>query len=164
MPWDNFHFCMNTYLPEARNQIHSTFLKTTAEWLVMLDSDVIPPPNFATKLMSHNKKMVGGWYCKKDMLNPDMRFPVVYDYAAEKDNVHFWNIRKQPGKGLERVDAAGAGCWLIHRDVAKAIGEHPYNMEHGGEDMELCVKVRNAGFDLWIDWDVACSHIGTAVY
>lgn len=164
MPWDNFHFCLNTYLPEARNQIHNAFLKSNNEWLVMLDSDVIPPPDFASRLIAHEKPMIGGWYCKKDMMNPELRYPVVYDDLETRDGIRYWNIRKQAGEGIEKVDAAGAGCWLMHRDVARAIGENPYNMEHGGEDMELCVKVRNAGFEIWIDWDIACSHVGTALY
>jgi len=164
MPWDNFHFCMNTYLPEARNQIHRAFVKSGCEWLAMLDSDVIPPPDFIYKLLSSGKKMIGGWYCKKAWDKPEERYPVVYDDGGMKEGIHYWMIRKKPGIGLEKVDSAGAGCWLMHRDVAKAIGEMPYNMEHGGEDMELCVKVKNAGFDIWIDWSLACSHLGMAPY
>jgi len=60
------------------------------------------------------------------------------------------------------VDAAGAGCWLMHRDVAKAIGHSPYDMQTGGEDLSLCLKVHEAGFDTWIDWDIACAHAGVA--
>ena len=162
MPWDNYHFCMNTYLPEARNQIHKAFLKSGCEWLVMLDSDVIPPPDFVEKLLSADKKMIGGWYKKKDLFQSGQ--PVVYDDNGLQNGVHYWIGRQSAGTGLEKVDAAGAGCWLMHRDVAKAIGETPYNMEHGGEDMELCVKVKNAGYEIWIDWDVACAHVGAALY
>jgi hypothetical protein len=47
--------------------------------------------------------------------------------------------------------------------VAKALGPKPFNMEHGGEDLEFCWKVKEAGFDLWIDWDVKCDHAGVAL-
>lgn len=164
MPWDGYAFAMQTYLPAARNYIHKKFLQSGAEWLVMLDSDVVPPPDFVNRLLGHNKKMAGGWYCKKAWDKPEERFPVVYDYIEEKDGVFWWNIRKRPGKGLEKVDGAGAGCWLMHRDVARAIGEEPYDMMNGGEDMSLCVKVRKTGFDIWIDWDLPCSHLGMAPY
>lgn len=159
MPWDSVAITMSTYLPSARNYIHDKFLDNgTSEWLVMLDSDVLPPPDFLDRLLSHNKKMVGGWY----KLKGGMHEPVVYDYGDKKDLVNYWKKRTVAGKGLEKVDAAGAGCWLMHRDVAQAIGHSPYDMETGGEDLSLCLKVHAAGFDTWIDWDVACAHAGVA--
>jgi hypothetical protein len=71
-----------------------------------------------------------------------------------------WTARKEPGKGLEKVDGAGAGCWLMHRKVAEAIGAEPYDMLRGGEDLDLCLKVTQAGFDIHSDWDIACAHAG----
>jgi len=160
MPWDSFSICMNTYLPMARNTIHNAFIESGLEWLVMLDSDVLPPPTFLDKLLASKKKMVGGWYRKKGGAG----YPVVYDYVkTDEKGIHWHNIRKVPGSGLEKVDAAGAGCWLMHRDVAKAIGTKPYNEEHGGEDLDLCVKVNKAGFNIYIDWEIACAHAGVGV-
>lgn len=156
MPWDDTGITLNTYLPEARNHLHEMFLQSTAQWMVMLDSDVLPPPNFVEKLMAHNLPIVGGWYKKKDSKGQ----PVVYDYEAKDNGFHWWKIREKPGVGLEKVDGAGAGCWLLKREVAEALGEKPYDMEHGGEDLDFCVKVKEAGFDIYIDWDVACAHAG----
>lgn len=157
MPWDGVAIAMNTYLPKARNYIHDSFLDMgKTDWLVMLDSDVLPPPNFLDRLLSHNKKMVGGWYKMKG----GMGEPVVYDYG---EKINIWKQRQVPGKGLESVGAAGAGCWLMHRDVAKAIGHSPYNLEIGGEDMTLCETVHKAGFETWIDWDIACAHAGVGI-
>ena len=160
MPWDSILLASSTYLPDARNIIHTNFLATDIEWLAMLDSDVLPPPSFLDQLLAHKLPMVGGWYRKKGEGYP----PVVYDFDHIEDGINKFKIRNQPGVGLEKVDAAGAGCWLMHRDVALAIGERPYNMEHGGEDLELCRKVQAAGFDIYIDWDVACAHAGTGIY
>jgi hypothetical protein len=52
----------------------------------------------------------------------------------------------------------------MSRQVAVAIGEKPYDMLRGGEDLELCRKVVAGGFELWIDWDVECGHAGVNVY
>jgi hypothetical protein len=76
---------------------------------------------------------------------------------------HAWNKHGDAAfvfEGLEKVDVAGAGCWLMHRSVAEAIGRRPYDMNDGGEDLKLCQKVREAGFDLHIDWSVECLHVG----
>lgn len=157
MPWDSVCTTQSTYLPDARNSIHSDFLSTGNEWLVMLDSDVIPPPDFLDRLLAHHLPMVGGWYHKKG----EPFDPVVYDFDHIGDDGKYkYRIRKEPGAGLEEVDAAGAGVWLMHRDVAKAVGERPYDMEHGGEDLRLCERVKAAGFKIYIDWSVACAHCG----
>lgn len=161
MPWDDIAISHSTYLPEARNFVHESFVKySKLEWLMMLDSDVMPPPSVLQQLLSHGKLMVGGWYRKKGGMNE----PVVYDYQGKKeDGKHGWKIRMVPGEGLERVDGAGAGCWLMHRSVAEAIGLKPYDMERGGEDLGLCLKVKEAGFDCWIDWKLACAHLGVGI-
>ncbi len=160
MPWDNVITAQSTYLPDARNIIHKGFFETECEYLVMLDSDVLPPPDFLSRLLTHHLPMVGGWYHKKGDPYP----PCVYDVErTDEQGITWYKVREQPGTGLEKVDAAGAGCWLMRRDVALAIGEKPYNMEHGGEDMELCRKVKAAGFDIYIDWSVASAHCGVAI-
>lgn len=158
MPWDINLIAQSTYLPDARNIIHRNFLEgCDAQWLVMLDSDVMPPPNFLEKLLSYKLPMVGGWYRRKGAEND----PVVYDFQGMGENGRMvWTARKEPGKGLEKVDGAGAGCWLMHRKVAEAIGTEPYDMLRGGEDLDLCLKVTQAGFDIHIDWDIACAHAG----
>lgn len=164
MPWDDFMTSISTYLPEARNDIHQDYVTLTGdEWLMMLDSDVSPPARIVDRLLAHTKdpnvKMVGGWYRQKG----EPYSPVVYqDLEVGEDGTLHKRIYEEfeIGKGLEQVDAAGAGCWLIHRSVAEAIGERPYDMEHGGEDLKLCLKVREAGFKIFIDWELACAHIG----
>lgn len=152
LPWDEMYFTSATYLPEARNTIHNRYLeKSPCKWMVMLDSDVMPPLDFLDRLLKHKKPMVGGWYRMK----LPGRAPVVYD-VIDGRIVH----KKEPGAGLEAVDVAGAGCWLMHRTVAEAIGQSPYDMKDGGEDLALCRKVHDAGFETFIDWSVECLHLG----
>jgi len=164
MPWDDVVVARSTYLPDARNMVHNNFVnKSKCEWLFMLDTDVLPPPGIIERFLEHaksGKKMIGGWYRKKG----EPYLPVVYDYRfqAEGDGIHLWDPREQPGTGVESVDGAGAGCWFMHREVAEALGNKPYDMEHGGEDLVLCKKVSEIGYKMWIDWDMACAHIGVA--
>ena len=158
MPWDDLYTIGSTYLPEARNTLHRFFVEESqCEHLVMLDSDVLPPPDFLERLLAHNKPLVGGWYRKKD----EVGTPCVYTYETqEADGVYWWKPRPVPGVGLEQVDGAGAGCWLMHRTVAEALGPKPYDMNQGGEDLALCKRVTDLGFPIFIDWSIACAHAG----
>lgn len=169
MPWDNIATVTSTYLPSARNEIHNIFLENhDTSHLLMLDSDVLPPPRLIEKLMLHRKDMVGGWYRKKEKhpveVNGEIQIlqrPVVHDFDRTDENgVSYYVQRLHAGKGLESVSAAGAGCWLMSRKVAEALGKSPYDMNSGGEDMVICKKITDLGFKLWIDWDIACAHAG----
>ena len=160
MPWDEVSTSRSTYLPTARNMIHDNFLEhSETPWLVMLDSDVLPPPDFLDRLLSHDKPFVGGWYRMKG----GMEYPVVYDDNGKVDpeNGHpLYNPRHEAGTGLEAVSALGAGCLSMHRDVAEAIGRSPYNLEGGGEDLALCRAIDAAEYEVLVDWSVACAHLG----
>jgi hypothetical protein len=160
MPWDDLYTIGSTYLPDARNTLHQFFVEQSqCEHLVMLDSDVLPPPDFLERLLAHRKPLVGGWYRKKD----EAGTPCVYDYVKqEADGVYWWKARSEPGTGLEQVDGAGAGCWLMHKEVARALGPKPYDMNQGGEDLTLCKRVTDLGFPIFIDWTIACGHAGVA--
>lgn len=168
MPWDDAIFSGSTYLPEARNKIHKMFVEQSEnEYLFMLDSDVLPPPGTIEKLLRHMQsredvRMVGGWYrIKQEPYNPVVYHDDGFDDRGIAQYAQYGG--NEVGTGLEKVDAAGAGCWMMHRSVAEAIGKKPYHMAEGGEDLLLCRKVREAGFDIFIDWDLACAHAGVAV-
>ena len=170
MPWDFLATTQSTYLPEARNEIHNMFLNELGgSHLFMLDSDVLPPPGIIGSLLAHEKDMVGGFYRKKEKFATKnlsgetvyIQRPVVYDYSHSTDEKDLYKQRLAEGNGMERVDAAGAGCWLMSRKVAEALGESPYDLQRGGEDMVLSKKVNDLGFELWIDWNLPCAHLGT---
>lgn len=168
MPWDAVITTQSTYLPDARNQIHNVFLdKGVGSHLLMLDSDVLPPPAFIDTLLAHNLPIVGGWYRKKEKYGYKdanggiiiTQRPVVYDYVGgEKGNL--FSQRVTPGHGLEQVGGAGAGAWLMRRDVAEKLGHSPYSMENGGEDLVLCRKITELGIPMYVDWSLACAHMG----
>jgi hypothetical protein len=157
MPWDGVAFSEGTYLPEARNFIHNTYLQeSNLPFLQMLDSDILFPPNLVERLMAHNLPIVGGWY-----RNKGRKFPVVYNFVEEGgDGVNHWRHRDVPGEGLEKVDGMGAGCFLMKREVAEKLGENPYDMNAGGEDMVLCRKLMKLGIPLHVDWSINLAHVG----
>jgi hypothetical protein len=161
MPWDSISTTESTYLPSARNDIHNTYLTDTdAPYLMMLDSDVLPPPNIVDILMSHQKHIVGGWYRNKSLKKGP--HPIVYDFHQETEKELQWRNRAEPGIGLEKVDGMGAGCWLMSRELAEALGENPYSMERGTEDLVLCKKIMDLGYEMWVDWDMSCAHMGVS--
>ena len=158
MPWDSVITTESTYLPSARNTIHNNYLeRNTDPYLMMMDSDVLSPPDIVQTLINHNKHIVGGWYRKKSRENAH---PVVYDFDGEDNEGIYFRPRNEPGTGLEKVAGMGAGCWLMSRELAEALGTSPYSMERGTEDLVLCKKIMDLDYEMWVDWDLACPHVG----
>jgi len=162
MPWDDYVSTESTYLPSARNEIHNTF-KNDSDYpfLMMVDSDIIFPRLMVEQLMSYKLPIVGGWYKNKHWAHEP--HPIVYDFLhTTHDGRSKYKHRENPGEGLERVDAMGAGCWLISRETAEAIGDSPYDMEKGGEDLRFSKKLMDLDIPMHVDWDIACAHIGVS--
>ena len=53
-----------------------------------------------------------------------------------------------------------AGCWLMARELAEALGKDPYSMDKAAEDLVLCKKIMDLGYEMWVDWDLPCAHCG----
>lgn len=160
MPWDSWLTTEGTYLGKARNEIHGRYVRKSAgvPFLMMLDSDIVFPQLLVEILMSHELPIVGGWY--KDKHAAD-HHPAVYDFVNDDEQgISHWKHRDAPGKGIEKVDAMGAGCWLMTREVAEALGEEPYETFGGGEDMKLCRKLMKLGIPLHVDWSLNLAHVG----
>jgi choline kinase len=149
---DVFIFSEGTYLHIARNKIHNAFLESGKDFLMMLDSDVMFPPNIAQTLWTRHLPIVGGWYHDKKGGHP-----AVYD-LEDTMVAH----RTEAGTGIEKVYAMGAGCWLMSKETAKALGESPYEMHKngGGEDFVICEKMLAKNIPLHVDWEICCAHLG----
>jgi len=162
MPWDDWITSEGTYLQKSRNYIHNTFLtQSDTHYLMMLDSDILFPPHLVEMLMSHDLPIVGGWYRDKKAEN---HHPAVYDFVEDKDDMPVFRHRNTAGKGVEKVDAMGAGCWLMSRSVAEELGEYPYGHNiAGGEDFRLCRKLMELNIPLHVDWSINCAHIGVGI-
>jgi hypothetical protein len=158
MPWDSFVTTESTYLPKARNILHNGFLDMDTDYMMMLDSDILCPPRIVTDLLMHDKHLVGGWY--KNKSGDAGPHPVVYDFVSETEERLNFKHRKHPGKGLEKVAGMGAGCWLMSRELAEALGEDPYSLEKATEDFVLCKKIADLGYEIFVDWDLDCAHVG----
>jgi len=166
MPWDLRSVSEGTYLPHARNAIHNSFIKSSVEWLMMLDSDVLPHPWIVENLMAHNKDLVGGWYKDKTPVKRKggkLLHPTVYDSYVidEDDGFPYYNFFDRPGEGLQEVAGIGAGCILMKKGLAEALGENPYHTNFGvGEDLVMCKKVTDLGYKIFVDWNLYCKHAG----
>lgn len=170
-----FSFPFGQTIDVARNQLAETALANNVEWLFFLDGDTLCPSDTLLRLLRHNLPIVSGLYPR--------RYPP-YNYAMWRLAPTFEPGRKyaeitgfQPG-GLVEADAIGMGCCLINTKVFRMI-EKPWfwwtvgrqddkcprcgqrlwdPIDEESEDFFFCSKARAAGYKIYVDTTVVCSH------
>jgi len=123
----------------VRNQLVQNFMDTPKkfEWLWMVDTDMVLPPNALSTLLStakkYNRKLVGGlaYIFKPDeavTFLPSMLHHVT-DEAKELlefsdgEDKDMFIINKPPTKRFIEVDSTGFFCMLVHRSLLEAVDE-----------------------------------------
>jgi len=173
-------------IDRARELTVEDALNADPEWLLFLDSDVIPPEDAFVRLQRHGKPVVSGLYLVDDefvspaawMLDQndspatieiDENGRLVYDDAGTAA------VLEADENGLVTVDAIGLGCVLVRASVfeeldrpwfrwTKGYEDHPWDLRHKGsvpgisEDFFFCHKLAEAGIDIHLDTSVQCAH------
>ena len=159
-------------LDEGRNRVAGEFLRTDAEWLLWLDTDMAFTPLDFDNLMQRAKQgnpIASGLYYRAS----DPPTPCAMRY---KDG-HAKAITAPPKGKTISVDTAGFGFMLTHREVLeKMLAEdfnptHPWfdNGERGpagqtlADDASFCWRAKKLGYDILVDTNVLIGHIKAGV-
>jgi len=155
-------------LERVRNQICHKFLKSDADYLIMVDDDIVPPTNIL-EMALHNKDVIGA-LCYAYMPGPGY-YSVAYTKDAQNDPTAVpprLGIGRDIEKtGIVEVALLATGCMMIHRRVLEGLKEPFFVMEMDetirwiteSEDFSFCRKAGKAGFRVWLDTGVTCRHI-----
>lgn len=166
---DELRVFQNTSFPVdvARNQVMAAFLASGFDYLFFADTDQVFQPDTIARLLVHDKPVISGRY--------HMRREPYHAVAYVKHRTQVGDHVYAPvhyGQGVFEIERGGAGCLLIRRDVAQAIGDrvghnwfryqrgpeppHDYTVS---EDFWFYRCAREAGFSCWLDWEVEATHL-----
>jgi hypothetical protein len=135
---------------QARNLLVERFLKTPADWLLMVDRDAVLHPQTALRLMSWNEPIVAALAFTRNTPPMPTVFaePSPYDvahgsqivgYRVQWEETRTWvaahvelhedgaaMMDDRPDDALVRVDFTGMHCTLIRRDVLEGLCPGPW--------------------------------------
>ncbi|MGV9141446.1 MAG: hypothetical protein ACOC1X_00750 [Promethearchaeota archaeon] len=151
-----------------RNRIVKRFLeKENSEWLLMIDSDIVPPKNILD-ITKHDKKVVSAVVMgmQKDVPHPlIMKKTKKGLYAMVGLGEFTDNVDSQ---GLLEVDGVGCGCLLIHRSVLENMDSPWFKTEYTAngdvkysEDYSFSRKLNKMGQKIFVDTNLLCEHYKT---
>ncbi|HEX3705785.1 MAG TPA: hypothetical protein VHV76_04065 [Mycobacteriales bacterium] len=149
-------FSNGLYLDVARNTLVREVLDSPVGFthILWVDSDMTVPPDALDRLLSADRRIVGGLYHTKTSGAAPAVFTL--DPVALMD---------EPFDGLTRVDGFGLGCALVQRsvfeDMAAAYGDerwHEVRNPHG-DDLFFFVRCKEMGIPAWLDGALRCGHV-----
>lgn len=153
------------YVPGADVAVARNLLaeKAIGDYIFFIDDDVLPPINTIEKLYNHKKDIVSGLYFAKQQPH----FPQIFK-DSKRDVGRYDSVENYEKDALIEIDACGAGCMLIKKEVFEKL-KQPYfqyipkseTTPRKGEDYFFCEKAKKAGFKIFCDTSVLCKHIGT---
>jgi hypothetical protein len=131
---------------------------STALWI--MGDDHIFDPLLLIQLMNHDLDVVVPFCLERQAPFK----PVVYSGIEGQDENGFdiHTVAKLPHTGVHEVFAAGSAGMLIKRHVLEAIERPIFSTSglHQNEDLNLCRKIREAGFKIHCDVDARLGHMG----
>ena len=140
-----------------RNTIVQKFLATDSDYLMMIDSDIVPPANILN-LADFNKDIITPlmFIKQKGTLIPLF-------LRRNKDGIHDVDDYLEK-TGLQEVDATGTGCIIIKREVVEKM-KHLFRNEYDadgvktlGNDFSFCQRAKELGFRVWVHLDYVSDH------
>jgi SAM-dependent methyltransferase len=149
----------------ARNVIVDGAVETNADYLLMLDDDMIIDINrnqgpagagydFLPRLLAHDKDIIGALYYQRA---GECR-PVLMKEVGS-GGYRFLRDDEITG-GLQQVDVAGGGCLLVKMRVFDKVKPPYFEPEFKfGTDIQLCRKAKDLGFEIWADTSIELGHV-----
>lgn len=150
-------------LPLSRQLLAQLAIESGATHLLFVDSDMEFPHDLVVRLVQHHQPVVA--------INCMARRKP-YNLTARDESGR--EIMTTPeSSGIEKVARVGTGILLVHLDVFRAIPMPwftyewlPEKASYRGEDYCFCDRVREAGFEIYVDHDLSkeVSHVGSFQY
>lgn len=146
-----FHMIGSCLVYDAREKIVEFAKNKQCDYVVMLDSDMIPPNDMLEKMFYHlenNEKidMITGMAFKRTPpFQPCFYTKLTYDINTYKPYLES-PIEWQQGGGLMDIAGAGLACVMIKMSLFEKISlPYFFPLPNLGEDLTFCLKAKQEG-------------------
>lgn len=167
--WCVFDFVRGYDCAAARNNIAQQALDEKADYVLMVDNDVILPPDAVTHLLEDPREVCLGFYANRNAQNVyDGKTSVCrlgeFNYTMQYPASELTALRER-GEFKLQIHGGGMGCAMISTEVFRRLA-YPWfswvNYPDRGvlsEDLYFCEQCGQNGIPVFTDTRVACGHI-----
>lgn len=157
-------FIIGSLIYESRNNFCKQALKTKADYVLWLDSDMVFESDVMERMHRHmedGKDIVSGLYFRRRAPFT----PVLYKELG--GNGSYVEYPDYPKDSVFEIGGCGFGCVMLKREVIEAVAFDSGNWfepcDGYGEDLSFCVRAKRAGFKIWCDSTIKCGHVGQLI-
>lgn len=165
-----FHPVFMSYdalIQRSRNDLVALAVEQDFDGLLWIDADIEWAPQWALDVATSDKDVLGMPCIKKSL------FEESYNVKAKPE---------QLGEGIFSVESVGTGFLYLSKKAFTHLWDTSEPYTHNGkdkrwvfevkiqdgdiisEDVLMCQKLREGGFEVFIDSDKTCNHVGTLKY
>lgn len=151
----------NSLVYDAREKLVQRLYQENKDWILFLDSDMVPPPDMIEKMLAHNMPIVSGMAFKR--IPPYQ--PCFYsklDVVGKGHDIkpQLATVLEFPDTGIMKLEGVGLACCMIRREVFDMI-EAPYffPLPNLGEDLTFCYKVKQKQIPIILDLTIDVGHV-----
>lgn len=146
-------------ITDGRQRISDYAVEKGYDYLWFVDTDVVPPPDALSRLLSDRKDVVAGVYLSPRNFNGVSKImPIVQDFADEEGYCRPMGITEVLNDDVIEISCGGFGCTLSTREVLEKVDMRYFEKSMAGEDTAFFVDARDAGFRTFADNGVKCAH------
>lgn len=167
--WLVFDFIRGYDCAEARNRIANQAITEKADYVLMVDNDIVLPSDAIAHLMDDPKDVCLGLYAHRGDSNlydgkVCVYKPGEFNYETLFTAKEMQELREQ-GQNKVLIHGGGMGCALIKTDVFQRL-EYPFfnwtlyaNGQYLSEDLYFCEQLKNHSIFMFADTRVTCGHM-----
>lgn len=161
-------FEVGSLVYNARNNLARQAVKSEADYVLWLDSDMVFGPDLLQRMMKVCTEndidfLTGLCFRRKPPYTPTL-----FDKLEKVGNGASYTALMSVPDGRFKVGGCGFAGVLMSLDVllsvmAKFEGRMFDPLPGFGEDLSFCWRARQCGYDIWCDSDIELGHVGNII-
>ena len=152
----------------ARNNLARQALKTDADWVLWLDSDMVFAPNTLIRMLKVCNDNDIDFLTAVCFRRKPPYTPCLFDRLEKVEKGASYTALLSVPDGLFQVGGCGFAGVLMRSDVLLSVqsrfeGRMFDPIEGFGEDVSFCWRARQCGYDIWCDSSIEFGHVGNCI-
>ena len=159
---------------ENRNYIAVQAANNKSDYLLMIDDDMVFPPDTLDRLLANQKDICGVAYHSRGSKDKIKRVPGDIMAIAEVDKGKYINLEKETDPKYKQTFecyATGTGVILIKCEVFRKVPQPWFEFTYYDngkckewEDWNFCFKAKKYGYKIYTDPTIEIKHLGEIIY
>lgn len=161
-------FQVGSLVYNARNELARQAIKSEADWVLWLDSDMVFEPDLLKKMLKVCEEndidfLTGLCFRRKPPYTPTL-----FDRLDKMEHGASYTTIMSVPEGRFKVGGCGFAGVLMSTDVllsvAARFGGRMFDpLEGFGEDVSFCWRAKQCGYEIWCDSDIELGHVGSMI-